>query len=85
MINQFYPKPILKVKPNVVRLYTHYSTLSVELKNHKINEYQGVDGILKEAAKLIKADLSWIDTEESQMIKEKFDLPEIGIFKFETK
>jgi hypothetical protein len=85
MINQFYPKPILKVKPNVVRLYTHYSTLSVELKNHKISEQQGLEGIFKEVSRLIKSEISWNTDQDIELIKEKFDLPEISVVKFETK
>jgi len=87
MINQFYSKPVMKVKPNMVRLYTHYSTLTVSLKNHKLSETQGIETIFKEVSKLLKAKISWNagENEETKLstIKERFDLPEIPVTKLE--
>jgi len=87
MINQFYSKPVMKVKPNMVRLYTHYSTLSVSLKNHKFSETQGIENLFKEVSKLLKAKISWNtgnseDTELS-IIKKRFELPDIPVTKIE--
>ena len=87
MINQFFSKPIMKVKPNLVRLYTHYSTLTVSLKNHKLSETQSLDNIFKEISKLLKAKITWNSSKNIEnglsTICEKFDLPNISIAKIE--
>jgi len=54
MINQFYPKPILKVKPNMVRLYTQFSTYTCTLNTHKLNVSNDIDHIVYEFLKLNK-------------------------------
>ncbi len=86
MINQFFSKPVMKVKPNMVRLYTHYSTLSVSLKNHKFSETQGIESLFKEISKLLKAKVVWYNISEKSnldLIKEKFDLPDISVTRIE--
>jgi len=63
MLNQFMAKPILKIKPNIVRLYTHFSTFSVTLKTHKYNNTQDFHEILMKVTSSIKG--SKIDYVES--------------------
>jgi len=82
MINQFFPKPVIKVAPQTVRLYTHYGTAAVILKTHVFNENEGVKDLLnnfeqslKRTKKLKKAPEK-ISEEKINNIKEKYNLPE---------
>ena len=86
MINQFYSKPVMKVKPNIVRLYTHYSTLTVALKNHKLSESKGIEAIFKEVSKLLKTKITWNNGSDNNLslIQDRFGLPEIPVSKIEV-
>ena len=48
MVNQLFNKPIQKVNNQLVRLYTHYNTSSITLKNSKFNGVYGLMNIEKE-------------------------------------
>ena len=54
MVNQLFNKPIQKVNNQLVRLYTHYNTTSVSLKNSKFNGVYGLDNLEKEIIVTIK-------------------------------
>ena len=82
MINQFSPKPVVKVSADTVRLYTHYSTAAVSLKTHSLNADQDVkqliDGFatdLKRSKKLNKPPEK-MEASKVQAIVEKYDLPD---------
>jgi len=81
MVNQFFPYPILKIQPNTVRIYTHYSTAAVELKGSVVN--LGSNDLnrikdnflisLTEAKKKVK--VSELTNDKKQEIKDKYNLP----------
>ena len=52
MLNQFFPKPIVKIKPNLTRLYTHYNTSTMTLNTHVYNEKTGMDNVLNILSKM---------------------------------
>lgn len=89
MINQFFPKPVVKVSPKLVRLYTQFSTATVSIKHHSLNEEQDIKDIietfsnnLKRNKKLKKAP-EVLSEEKKQQIINKYNLPEFindGIF-----
>ena len=53
IVNQLFNKPIQKINDQLVRLYTHYNTTSVTLKNSKLGIYN-VNTIEKEFANGVK-------------------------------
>lgn len=81
MINQLFPYPILKIQPNTVRIYTHYSTAAVELKGSTVN--LGSNDLnrikdnflvnLTESKKKVKT--QDLDDIQVQNIKDKYNLP----------
>jgi len=74
MINQFFPKPLLKIQPNLVRLYTQFSTFSVTLNSHKFNGNDDLDHVLDEVIKLNKAKVDFVDDfDKLDKISEKFN------------
>lgn len=79
--NQFFPRPVLKVKPNMVRVYTHYSTVAITLKGHTISESVDfaklTDDFAKKlrSAKKLERPEEKIDKEEAQFIIDKYGLP----------
>jgi hypothetical protein len=82
MINQFFPKPVIKVAPQMVRLYTHYGTAAVILKTHALNENEGLSEMvdnfgqsLKRTKKLKKAQEK-MTPEKIDNIVQKYNLPE---------
>jgi len=80
MINQFFPKPLLKVKPNMVRLYTHFSTFTVWLTTHIINETQDIDEFINILLKLNKhAKLNFIEKDKLDKIVDEFDLKDVNL------
>ena len=79
MINQFFPKPLLKVKPNMVRLYTHYSTFTVWLTTHLINETSDIDEFINVLIKLNKkTKVSFIENDKLNKIIDEFNLTNIN-------
>ena len=79
MLNQFYPKPILKVKPNMVRLYTHYSTSTVWLTTHIINEHDDINEIFNAVTKISKnAKIEFIESDKLNNIIEDFGLEKVN-------
>lgn len=48
MVNQLFNKPIQKVNAHLARLYTHYNTTSITLKNSKLKGSYGLAEIEKE-------------------------------------
>jgi len=78
MINQFFPKPILKVKPNTVRLYTHFGTSMVWLTTHIINDTKDIDELSTILIKMNKAKISFIESDKMDKIIEDFNLDEVN-------
>jgi hypothetical protein len=82
MINQFYSKPVIKVSPKRVRLYTQFATCSVHLKHHALNDEDGVKETLYNMelqlkhAKKLKAKPTKLDNDTIEDIKAKWDLPD---------
>ena len=81
MINQLFPYPILKIQPNTVRIYTHFSTAAVELKGSNVNLGTNDLNRIKDAflinlteAKL-KVKTQDLDDQKVQRIKDKYNLP----------
>ncbi len=81
MINQFFSKPVVKVDPKMVRVYTHYSTCAIHLKHHAINDNSGYDAMMESLAdtlkygKKLKAKPEVMKKEEVEALKIKYDLP----------
>jgi len=82
MINQFFSKPIVKVSPKMIRLYTHFSTLAVHLKQHIINTDDNIDEMYKRLGNAVKGpnstkkiNIKHLSDEEISDIKEKWNLP----------
>jgi hypothetical protein len=81
-INQFFAKPVIKVSPKRVRVYSHYSTCSIHLKHHIINDKDGINSMLQKMAdilsnrKKIKNKPKILTNEDIEDIKNKYDLPE---------
>ncbi len=82
MINQFFPKPVIKIGPELVRLYTHYGTLSVSIKTHALNPNQDVKELLqnfgnslKRTKKLVRKP-EVISEEKCKNIIDKYNLPD---------
>ncbi len=82
MTNQLYSKPVVKVNPKLVRLYTHYSTCAIHLKQHSLNEADGIDTMLENFAdqlrygKKLKSQPEPLTKDQITDIKAKYDLPE---------
>jgi len=82
MINQFFPKPVIKVSPKMVRVYTQYSTAALHIKHHAINDAQGVKelmhnfGLMLKKTKKLKKAPEILDNEKIQEIIDKYELPE---------
>ncbi len=82
MTNQLFSKPVVKVNPKTVRLYTHYSTCAIHLKHHAINDEQGVDAMMESVADTLKYGKKLVrkpeimTKEEIIDMKAKYDLPE---------
>jgi hypothetical protein len=82
MINQFFPKPVVKTGPETVKLYTHYNTLSVFIKTHSLNAENDVKELvdnfgqsLKRTKKLNKKPEK-LSPEKAQEIIKKYNLPD---------
>jgi len=82
MINQFFPKPVIKVAPQMVRLYTHYGTAAVILKTHALNENEGMGELLDnfgqslKRTKKLKKNPEKLSDEKIENIKQKYNLPD---------
>jgi len=81
MLNQLFPYPILKVQPNSVRIYTHFSTAAVELKGSVMNNTEDLKRIKDEFLKILTEgkklkSSSELLPEDIQEIKNKFNLPD---------
>jgi len=75
MINQFYPKPLLKVKPNIVRLYTHFNTFTVSLNTSSITETEDLKNIFDKMISLNKkTKIEFIDNSKLNKIKDEFGI-----------
>ena len=80
MGNQFFPKPIVKIQPQIVRIYTHFSTAAVELKGTILNKTSDFDRFKKEFLKILAETKNLkkaeeVPTEDIQKIKEEYNLP----------
>ncbi len=81
-ISQFFSKPVIKVSPKRVRVYTHYSTCSIHLKNHALNDKEGIDSMIENMAdylksrKKLKKKPQIIETDDIERIKSKYNLPD---------
>jgi hypothetical protein len=82
MINQFFPKPVIKVSPKMVRVYTQYSTAALHIKHHAINDAEGIKdlmhnfGLMLKKTKKLKKAPEILDNEKIQEIIDKYELPE---------
>ncbi len=82
MINQFYSKPVIKVSPKMVRVYTQWATCSVSLKHHSLNDTEGFKDTLHNLsltlkhAKKLKKTPQKLENDEIDSIIKKWDLPE---------
>jgi len=82
MINQFFPKPVIKVSPKRVRVFTHFATCSIHLKHHAINDTQNIDAMIESMAdtlkygKKLKSKPQKLDKEKIVKLKDKYDLPD---------
>ncbi len=82
MVNQFYSKPVIKISPKMVRVYTHYSTCAIKLKHHALDDDKGVDAMLEKFGdtlkhgKKLKSKPVILDKEQVVALKDKYDLPE---------
>jgi hypothetical protein len=81
MINQLFPYPILKIQPNVVRIYTHFSTAAVELKGSKVQMGSNDLNRIKDSLLINltesknKVKVQELDDVKVQYIKDKYQLP----------
>jgi len=89
MINQFFSKPVIKVSPKMVRVYTQFSTATVHLKHHSLNEEQDIKEMIETFSnslkrnKKLKKNPEVLEKEKVQSIIEKYQLPEFineGLF-----
>ena len=82
MISQFFPKPVVKVAADMVRVYTHFSTAAVFIKTHSFNANNDVKGVIDDFGrslkrnKKLKGELNKMTPEEAQEIIHKYDLPD---------
>jgi hypothetical protein len=82
MINQFFAKPVIKVSPKMVRVYTHYSTCAIHLKHHALNDEDGISSVLENFADMLKYGKKLkkkphvLTKEEVEKVKNKYDLPD---------
>ena len=80
MSNQFFPKPIIKVDPETVRIYTHFSTAAIQLKGTTLSTNSDYHRFKTEFLKIlaelkIKNTHKQLPSENIQQIKEEFNLP----------
>jgi len=89
MINQFSPKPVVKISPKMVRVYTQFSKAALHLKHHSLNEESDVKHVFEDFTKNLKRTKKIskppqvLTGVESQQIIDKYGLPEFtnsGIF-----
>ncbi len=82
MTSQFFSKPVVKISPKRVRVYTHYSTCSIHLKHHALNDQDGVDSMMESLAdvlkfgKKLKGKPYILTKDEVMTTKAKYGLPE---------
>jgi len=82
MINQFYAKPILKVKPNLVRLYTHFNTTACSLNTHKINSKEDMKDYIKSFYKTLGKKIKEMDYQDPEKLSStlaKYDINPVRI------
>jgi len=81
MINQLFPYPILKIQPNTVRIYTHFSTAAVELKGSNVNLGTNDLNRIKDTFLInlteakCKVKTNDLDDQKVQYLKDKYNLP----------
>jgi hypothetical protein len=82
MINQFFPKPVVKVSSDMVRLYTHYSTAAVFIKTHALNPDNDVKELIDDftqslrRTKKLKGTAEKLNSDKREQIVSKYNLPE---------
>ncbi len=82
MTNQFFSKPVIKISPKMVRVYTHYSTAAVTLKHHALNDSEGVDTMMESLSdtlkfgKKLKKKPEILEKDQIVDIINKYELPE---------
>jgi len=82
MINQFFPKPVIKVAPEMVRVYTHYNTAAIFIKTHALNSDNDIKDLINnfgsslKRTKKLKSKPEPLANEKSQYIIDKYNLPE---------
>jgi len=94
MINQFHSKPVVKVSPRMVKVYTQFSTCAITIKQHALTDSDGLEALtdtmssmLKHSKKLLQ--MEKLSNKNTEDILQKYNLPEnidTGIFiNFEIK
>jgi len=82
MINQFFPKPVVKVAPEMVRIYTHYNTAAVFIKTHALNGEEDIKELVEnfghslKRTKKLKKKPDTLLPQEAKALIEKYNLPE---------
>jgi len=85
MISQMFPQPIVKVQPNLIRLFTNFSISHVELKNTKLNakmNFKDVEQTLVNNLKAlgkVKKDESFSNASKND-IGNKYGIPDLESF-----
>jgi len=89
MINQFAPKPIVKVNAKMVRVYTQFSTAAVHIKHHSLNENEDISeifdsfGLNLKRSKKLKKPVEVMSPKDITRVIDKYQLPEFinpGLF-----
>jgi len=82
MINQFFPKPVVKTDANTVKMYTHYSTAAVFLKTHALNAENDIKELIDDFSsslkrtKKLKVKPQKLESDEANKIIQKYNLPD---------
>jgi len=87
MISQMFPKPIIKVQPNLVRLYTAFSVSGLELKNSILNTNNNFEDIENNMISSLKSinkikELNEFDNKDKDNIMIKYGLNDLEHFKY---
>jgi hypothetical protein len=82
MINQFFPKPVVKVAPEMVRIYTHYNTAAVFIKTHALNGDDDINDLIDgfsqslKRTKKLKKKPEVLNNDEAIELIQKYNLPD---------
>jgi hypothetical protein len=82
MINQFFPKPVIKISPKTVRVYTQFAPSTIHLKHSSLSDLDSMGDVLEnftiqlKQAKKLKKSITKLNNDEIQTIVDKYNLPE---------